>query len=142
MPNATAISMVKLQRASSVRPSPCRRAIIALPPVPSIMPVAICRQLSGYDILIAESAVVPANREINMPSTMVYIDSSIIIAMFGSANRSSDAALNLRASALFCSIANLLFKRIGKFSGHFHHSGELLRAHGSGGAFLCAVQTA
>ena len=107
-----------------------------------MIPIAICRQLSGNDILMADSAVVPTSREMNIPSTMVYIESSIIIAMFGSANRSSDAALNLRASALFCPIANLLFKKIGKFSGHFHHSGELLRAHGSGGAFLCAVQTA
>ena len=104
--------------------------------------MAIATLITGYTIFSDDRALLPRNRETNMPSTMVYIDSSIIIAMFGSANRSSDAALNLRASALFCSIANLLFKRIGKFSGHFHHSGELLRAHGSGGAFLCAVQTA
>ena len=57
--------------AVSLSPSPKRRETIAVPPVPSINPIAAKMAMKGYIRLTAEKADLPTKFDMKKPSTTV-----------------------------------------------------------------------
>ena len=70
--------------------SPNFFAMRALPPLANMTPTAIIRLITGNTIFAEDSALLPTNREINIPSTIVYKEVKTIIIIVGSANLSSE----------------------------------------------------
>ena len=68
--------------------------MIAFPPVAIIVAIAIIIFITGYTILVADNALLPTNRDTNIPSMIVYIDINIIIMMEGAANRNNFKGVN------------------------------------------------
>ena len=67
----TTTNIVRHSLASRLRPSPRYLLIIALPPVASIVEIAIAILITGNTIFRDESALLPMNLDIKMPSTIV-----------------------------------------------------------------------
>ena len=62
----------------------------ALPPVENMVPMAMASVMTGKTMLRDDRALLPANREIKIPSTMVYSDMNVIMMMDGAANFNKD----------------------------------------------------
>ena len=73
--------------ARSASPSPIVFATRAAPPVPSMNPMEPSAMASGNTRFTAASASLPAKFDTNRPSTTLYMDVNIIMAMEGSAKR-------------------------------------------------------
>ena len=81
--------MEKYLSASSLLPSPNVLATKALPPVPSIKPMAPMIIAIGKAIFTAESAISPTRLDTNSPSTTLYNDAITIVTIEGSVNLNS-----------------------------------------------------
>ena len=62
---------VRASLARSSFPSPRYLLIMALPPVPSMVAMAMATLMTGYTIFSEDRALLPRKRETKMPSTMV-----------------------------------------------------------------------
>ena len=85
--------------------SPILRAMIALPPVASIVPSPTIRLMTGVTMLIADKASVFTNRDTNIVSPMVYSPIKTIVNIVGNANFSKDLIVKSCAKGL----SNILF---------------------------------
>jgi len=72
----------------------------ALPPAPIISPTEANTITTGQMMFTAASAVLPMKFDTKMPSTTVYSDVNIIIAMVGSVNRRRSPMLKCRSISL------------------------------------------
>ena len=70
--------------------------MIALPPVPSMVEMAIATLITGNTMLREDKALLPTKREMNIPSTMVYRDMNTIMMMEGAANFNRSQGEKLR----------------------------------------------
>lgn len=80
--------------------SPIFLEIIALPPVESIVDIAITVMIIGKTIFIADKASVPTNLETNILSTIVYKFINTIPIIDGRENKNNDFAVIFLSNAL------------------------------------------
>ena len=81
---------VRHWQALLVLPSPRYLLMTALPPVENMVPMAMASVMMGKTMLRDDRALLPTNREIKIPSTMVYSDMNVIMMMDGAANFNKD----------------------------------------------------
>ena len=65
-----------------------------------MVPMAMASVMTGKTMLRDDRALLPTNREIKIPSTMVYSDMNVIMMMDGAANFNKDHGVNEQAGNL------------------------------------------